>query len=72
MTESKPTMGSVAGQISGIMSGIFSSAQSALALGPKTSTSAKMEAAFYRETLERILRQSTRAEEVWREYMDSL
>jgi len=71
MSDSKPTMGSVAGEISGIMSGIFSSARSALTIGPTTSVDAKQEAAFYRETLERILRQSTRAEAVWREYMDS-
>ena len=67
----KPTIGSLAGELSGIMSGIWSDATVALDLGPKMTTGPMVEAAYYRETLERILRKSTRAENVWREYMDS-
>ena len=69
--DSKPTIGSVAGQLSGILNGVLTTSQVALDLGPKTSLNAKMEAAYYREVLERILKQSTRAEAVWREYMDN-
>lgn len=72
MENDKLTIGSVAGEISGIMSGIFSTAQVALGLGPTTSLNAEQEATYYRETLQRILDQSTRAEAVWREYMDSI
>jgi hypothetical protein len=72
MTASKPTMGSVAGQISGIMSGVFADADSALKLGPSTSLNAEQERDFYRYALQRILEKSTRAENVWREYMDTI
>ena len=72
MPDSKPTMSSVAGTLSGILSGVLGSAQAALRLGPTTSLNAEQEAAYYRETLQRILDQSTRAENVWSEYMDSL
>lgn len=65
MPDSKPTMGSVAGQISGIMSGIKTEARIALRTDD-TSTE------YYVEALQRILARATRAENVWREYMDSL
>lgn len=70
MTNGKPTIGSVAGELSGILSGVCGGAKAALKLGPKTSVNAEQEAAYYREVLQRILDQSTRAEAVWREYME--
>jgi hypothetical protein len=68
----KPTIGSLAGEISGIMSGIFTDAKVGLDLGPKTSLNVKQEAEYYRGILERILVKSERAENAWREYMDSI
>jgi hypothetical protein len=58
-------MGNVAGTISGIMSGIQTEARIALRTAD-TSTE------YYVEALQRILDRATRAENVWREYMDSL
>ena len=70
--DDKPTMGSVAGQISGIMSGVFADADAALKLTKQTSLDVDQERDFYRYALQRILEKSTRAEAVWREYMENI